>query len=172
MSNQQLQHHTTQFDTHQFPIHLVCDQVNSPANIGSIFRLADSFGIEHIHFCGTDITVVSKRMLRTARATHEIIPYSTSESCIETLMQLKEEGYTPIALEITDTSIPITAYDFAACSKIALIIGQENLGVSKPLLAQVEATTHINMFGHNSSMNVAMATGIALFEITKQLSKA
>ena len=49
-----------------------------------------------------------------------------------------------------------------------MIIGDENLGVSGNILVKVQDSIHINMFGDNSSMNVAMATGIALFELTKQ----
>jgi tRNA G18 (ribose-2'-O)-methylase SpoU len=46
-------------------------------------------------------------------------------------------------------------------------LGNERLGVSEQLLKQVQHTAHIEMFGANSSMNVAQATAIALYELTK-----
>ncbi len=165
----QLHHNTTNFIKKQFPITLICDRVNSPANIGSLFRIADSFGIEHIYFCGQDITVVSKRMLRTARSTHEMVSYQTEEQITEVIQKLTTDGYDIIGLEITQNSIPASDYNFTSKNKIALVIGDESLGISENVLTKVSKCIHINMYGNNSSMNVATATGIALYEITKQL---
>ncbi|TSE05269.1 TrmH family RNA methyltransferase [Aquimarina algiphila] len=167
---EQLHHHSSGFIKNQFPITLICDQVNSPANIGSLFRIADSFGIEQIYFCGEGISVISKRMQRTARATHEIIPYHQVENILSTIEQFTSNGYTLLALEITDNSIPVSEYKIEANEKIALIIGEENFGVSDQILTKVKQSIHINMYGNNSSMNVATATGIALYEITQKLS--
>jgi len=167
----QLHHEVTDFTKKKFPITLICDRVNSPANIGSIFRIADSFGIEQIYFCGEDITVISKRMQRTARSTHEMIPYTQEDHILPVLDKLQSEGYTIIGLEITENSIPISNHLFPSKDKIALVIGEESLGISEEVLTKVTDNIHINMYGTNSSMNVATATGIALYEITKQLSK-
>ncbi len=166
--DQQLHHDNNRFIKKQFPITLVCDRVNSPANIGSIFRIADSFSVEKIYFCGEDITVVSKRMLRTARSTHEIIPYQQSEEISEVIEQLITEDYTILSLEITQHSIPVSEYVIKPLEKIALVIGEENFGVSEKVIQVSKESLHINMYGNNSSMNVATATGIALYEITKQ----
>ncbi len=166
--SQQLHHDNNQFTKKQFPITLVCDRVNSPANIGSIFRIADSFGVEQIYFCGQDITVVSKRMQRTARSTHEFTPYKQSEKITDVIEQLKMESYTVLSLEITENSIPVSEYHVTTSEKIAVVIGEENFGVSEKVLALSHQNVHINMYGNNSSMNVATATGIALYEITKQ----
>ncbi len=167
--DQQLKHENNRFTKKQFPITLVCDRVNSPANIGSIFRIADSFGVEKIYFCGENITVISKRMQRTARSTHEIIPYKQSEQIIDVIQLLKSDGYTILSLEITKNSIPVSEYHLTSYEKIAIIIGEENLGVSEDILESSDQIVHITMHGNNSSMNVATATGIALYEITKQL---
>ncbi|AXT53903.1 TrmH family RNA methyltransferase [Aquimarina sp. BL5] len=165
----QLHHENTLFVKKQFPITLVCDRVNAPANIGSIFRIADSFGIEKIYFCGEDITVISKRMQRTARATHEMIPYEQEDQILPVIDKLQSEGYKIIGLEITKNSVPVSEIDFSANDKIALIIGDESQGISEEALTKTTKSIHINMYGTNSSMNVATATGIALYEITKQL---
>ncbi|MBW1297189.1 TrmH family RNA methyltransferase [Aquimarina litoralis] len=165
----QLNHESTTFIKKQFPITLVCDRVNAPANIGSIFRIADSFGVEHIYFCGEDITVISKRMERTARSTHHFVAYQQNENIIEVLDDLQNKGYQLIGLEITNDSIEVANCNFSKTDKIALIIGEENLGISETVLARLTKSVHINMYGQNSSMNVATATGIALYEITKQL---
>ena len=165
----QLHHDNTTFIKKQFPITLVCDRVNAPANIGSIFRIADSFGVEHIYFCGEDLTIISKRMQRTARSTHNFVSYEEQEDIVDVLDTLQDKGYKIVGLEITEDSIEIANYTFSANDKIALVIGEENLGISEHILTKLTNSVHINMYGNNSSMNVATATGIALYEITKQL---
>ncbi len=165
----QLDHNKTSFIKKQFPITLICDRVNSPANMGSLFRIADSFGVEQIYFCGEEITVMSKRMERTARSTHKIIPYHEEDDIIFVIDALKEKGYTILALEITENSVAIDTYQPNVGDKIALVIGEENLGVSDQVLEKAANALHINMFGNNSSMNVATATAIALYELTKSL---
>ena len=46
----QLQHYNTDLKAHKQSIVLLCDSVNSPANMGNLFRIADSFGVEKLVF--------------------------------------------------------------------------------------------------------------------------
>jgi len=166
----QLTHHQTEFPNTQFPIVLVLDQLTSPANLGSIFRLADAFGITKIVQYRCDIDLNSSRFKRTARTTNTTVPSERIDDISSYITSLKSDGYTTIALEITDSSKPIDAIPLSSESKLILIIGSERKGVSEQLLKHCDFATHITMFGKNSSMNVAQATGIALFQITKTLT--
>jgi tRNA G18 (ribose-2'-O)-methylase SpoU len=82
-----------------------------------------------------------------------------------------KENFEIIALEITNTSVPIQKITTPKGQKIALLIGNEIDGVSEALLAIANQTTHITMYGNNSSMNVVQATSIALYEISNQLNE-
>ena len=148
---------------------MVCDNVNNAPNIGSLFRIADAFGIEELIFCGSDIPL-GKRMTKTSRSTEKYVNHSI-EADIETQIKtLKANNYYLIALEISENSQPLTDFTLNTKQPIALILGDENFGVSESILQQVDAIVHINMFGNNSSMNVVQATSITLYEITKQLN--
>ncbi|MEL4308877.1 TrmH family RNA methyltransferase [Joostella sp. CR20] len=162
----QLTHSNTQFEAKQFPITIICDHITSAANIGSIFRIADAFGIEKIVFAGTE-PVFSRRMQKTARATHKNIPFEFIENGNVYISQLKEQNYNIIALEITENSIPLSNVKISPQTNTAIIIGNENYGVSESFLALCDVVTHIEMFGKNSSMNLAQATAICLYELTK-----
>jgi len=164
----QLTHYTTKFNKKTFPITLVCDNVTNAPNIGSLFRIADAFGIEKIIFCGNSIPL-GRKMTKTSRATEKVVKYEVFEDVSEVVSNLKAQEYQCIALEITDNSVPINLFQFLNNKPIALIIGDENFGVSKAILEFCEHVLHINMFGQNSSMNVVQATNIALYEITNQL---
>lgn len=165
----QLTHENSAFKAIKFPLVLVLDSVSSPANIGSIFRLADAFGVERIIICGSEIDLNSNRLKRTARATVQNVPYEFWESAAEACEELSKKGYLLAALEISSESIPIEAFNSQKVKKLALVLGNESSGISEKVLQKVNKQLHINMFGNNSSMNVAQATGIALFEITKSL---
>ncbi len=164
----QLNHEDTAFTEKQFPLVLVCYQVTGAANVGSLFRMSDAFGVEKIFFCGQKVPEFGSRMRKTARSTEKYVPFELDENILNRITTLREEGYTIISLEITDNSVPIHSNDFSAERKIALVIGEENYGISDEILQQSDRVTHINMYGKNSSMNVAQATNIALYEITKQ----
>jgi len=108
-------------------------------------------------------------MKKTSRATENSVSHEVSENTLNIVQSLKNENYQIISLEITDSSKPIHAFQFSRKKPIALIIGDENFGVSEDILKLSDTVIHINMFGQNSSMNVVQATNIALYEITKQI---
>lgn len=164
----QLTHYTSNFTTKTFPVTLVCDNVTNAPNVGSLFRISDAFGVTELILCGDDIPF-GRKMTKTARATEKTVPYSVVKNSLESILNLKAKGFYIIALEITTTSTPIHQYTFSKTQPIALVIGDENFGISEGILELADAIIHIDMYGQNSSMNVVQATNIALYEITKQL---
>lgn len=161
-------HHTTNFIPQKFPIVLLCDGVQSPANIGALFRISEAFGIQKIIFCNAEIDFSSARLRKTARNTIEKTTYSVSSNIEAELEQLKLQNYELIALEITDSSTALESFQ-PTNKKIALVIGNERHGISEEVLALVSGIVHIQLYGTNSSMNVSQATGIALFSLINKL---
>ncbi|MGJ5641004.1 TrmH family RNA methyltransferase [Formosa sp. S-31] len=165
---EQLNHYNSTFTKRTFPITLVCDNVTNAPNIGSLFRTADAFGIEQLILCGDHIPL-GRKMTKTSRATEKSVPFVIEQNTLDVVKNLKEQGYQIIALEITKTSISLTQAKFNQEKPIAIVLGDENFGVSETLLNLADQVIHIDMFGQNSSMNVVQATSIILYEITKQI---
>jgi tRNA G18 (ribose-2'-O)-methylase SpoU len=164
----QLTHYNTNFNKRTFPITLVCENVTNAPNIGSLFRISDAFGIEKLILCGQNIQI-GRKMAKISRATEKVVNYEILKDASEVVETLKTKGLHIISLEITNTSQPIHKVQFSKEKPIALVIGDENFGVSESILKLSDEIIHIDMFGQNSSMNVVQATNIALYEITKQL---
>ncbi len=162
-------HTTTPFSTKKFPVSVICDQVQSPANIGALFRICDAFGVSEVLFGNPNVSFSSSRLRRTSRDTHKKVNYRVCEDIISEIKKLKEKEYRVLVLEITDDSIPLEKLKFSASGKIALVIGNERHGISDPVLQQADQSVHITMHGENSSMNVVQATAIALHAITNKL---
>lgn len=147
----------------------MADNIMGDANLGSLFRLADAFNIEKLVFCGSPVNLESNRLKKTARATYKTVQHEHHEDAEKALAHYNSLGYEPLALEITADSEPLGSREFSKCEKILLVVGNESFGISGNLLEKIRHKVHITMFGHNSSMNVAQAAGIALYEITKTL---
>lgn len=165
---EQLTHTNTHFTSTGSQIVLLCDGVNSPANIGGLFRLGDALGIKEIFFCGNTINISSVRLKRTSRNTHKSIPFQDGIDIINSITKLSENGYTPIVLELTNKSKALEDFNISEKKPLAVIIGNEKEGVSKRVLEKVDTHLHIEMFGKNSSMNVTQAAAIGLYTLLKK----
>lgn len=141
--------------------------MSGPANQGSIFRLADAFGVTQIIFCNSSINTNSSRLRKTSRSTHGWVSFRESEHPEIELEQLHTLGFTSVALEITSESNPIRQYTVTPHKDIVLIIGAENHGISESILELVHSVVHIPLYGANSSINVAQACAIALHELRR-----
>ena len=164
----QLTHYNTNFQKRTFPIILICDNITNAPNIGSLFRIADAFGLKELIFCGEHIPL-GRKMTKTSRATEKVVNFKVETSALDVIKKFKAENYSIISLEIANNSKPIHDFKFSKNQPIILIVGDENFGVAESILKLSDAVLHIDMFGQNSSMNVVQATNIALYEMTKQL---
>ncbi len=77
--------------------------------------------------------------------------------------------YVIIGLELTDHSVPLAAFDFRPLrTGLVLVAGAERSGIQPAVLAVLDAAVHVPMYGRNSSLNVATALAIGLYEVTRQ----
>ncbi|MGB3774228.1 MAG: TrmH family RNA methyltransferase [Leeuwenhoekiella sp.] len=166
MSIRQLTHRESISNEAGTSLVLVCDNIASPANAGSIIRLADAFGIQEIYFCGSKIDLGSNRLKRTSRSTQEYVKIIMRDDIHELLNAFKGKGMKLIGLEITNTSIALQKLTPIE-GKAALILGNERRGLKPEILSLLDHSIHIDMYGKNSSMNVGHAAAIALYELRK-----
>ena len=165
MRNQQLDHHHHSSSTDKYPICLLAHDLTSPANVGSLFRMADALGIAEIILSGCSPVPPNNKISRTSRSTDKHVTFTTASDPVDVVRRLRAEGYTIISLEKTSDSIDLNDIALSIDDRICLIVGAENSGVCQSLLDSSDMTIHIAMAGNNSSMNVAMACSIAVYEI-------
>ncbi|WP_116125802.1 TrmH family RNA methyltransferase [Lewinella sp. IMCC34183] len=158
----QLKHHESKNGTRVFPLTLLCPDWTDPRNVGSAFRLADAAGLRELVLAGTTPRPPHPRIRKTARATESTVPYRYVTDSLAYLEEARRGGATILALEITDTSIPLFDYPLPA-GEIVLVTGAEAAGVAPELLDRCDAAVHLPMYGKNTSMNVAVAAGAAVY---------
>ena len=97
------------------------------------------------------------------------LPYVSCEHrpmVVDAIQEVKAQGIPIYALELTNQSRLIWEIDFPL--PIALVLGNEALGVSQEALALADAIIEIPMLGYKNSINVAVAFGIVVYEIQRQ----
>ena len=112
---------------------------------------------------------MGRKMIKTSRSTEKYVSYQLSKNILEVIENYKN-SHILIGLEITSSSLPLREFTFNTQKPLAIIVGNENFGISEQVLSHFDQTLHITMYGQNTSMNVVQATAIALYEITKQFS--
>lgn len=152
------------------PVVLVLDNIRSMHNAGSAFRTCDAFNVERLYLCGITATPPQKEIAKTALGATESVDWEYRESVSELAKELKSEGYAIIIVEQTDNSVMLQEFDFAQYEKMALFVGNEVFGISEELLPLCDAAVEIPQFGTKHSLNVAVATGITLWEAVRQLA--
>ena len=144
---------------------LIAHNIRSVWNVGTFFRNTDCFGVKKIILTGYTATPPRKEITKTAIGAEEWVKWEYVKDPFTLVNTLKAEGFTVVGLEKSKDSVAITGYTVP--KKIALILGHEVLGVSDELLSQCDTILHIEQFGKKESLNVSVASGIALFELTK-----
>ena len=152
-------------DKNRSPLILILDSTTDPRNVGSIFRIADAARISHIYFYNCSLNLNSRHFKKTARSCDKYLNFS--EINLETIKKLKQE-YKLIAVDKTTDSQLYSSYNFVPTT--ALIFGSEKRGVSKDLLSLCDNSVHIPMLGINTSLNVANAAAIVIFEAIRNLN--
>jgi len=142
---------------------VVLDDVRSRWNVGSIFRTADALRIHTLYLTGITPTPPSRMIAKTALGAENTVPWQYRASVVEALDELDTQGYELLALELTDDAENLFAA--ATTGRCALVLGNEVAGVSAEALARCKRRLAIPMAGHKSSLNVAIAFGIAGFHI-------
>jgi len=146
-----------------FPIKLILNDIRSPFNVGAIFRTSEAFGVSEIILSGiTPTPENNSKVLKTSKNSE--IFYSFSDNIIDKIKNLKSQDFNIVSLEKTANSLPINETDLRY--PLCLIVGNEEFGVQKELLELSDYIVHIKLFGKKNSINVGIATGIALNLIT------
>lgn len=145
--------------------------IRSLHNVGAAFRNADAFGIHQLWLSGFTPTPPRPEITKTAIGAEDHVSWKKVENEIEQIHQLKKDGYIILALEQTHNSIPINEYEISG-DPICLILGNEVTGVDEQLLPDLDAAIEIPQFGMKHSLNVSVASGVALYAFYEKYRKS
>ena len=153
----------------KLPVTIVLDNVRSAQNVGSFFRTADAFGIEHIALCGISCTPPNREIHKTALGAELSVAWSYHATTMECVEKLRMESYRIIAIEQIEGSTMLDKFAAQSGEKYALIFGNEVEGVDQAIADIVDGAIEIPQIGIKHSLNVSVSAGILMWEMFRQL---
>ena len=142
---------------------VVLERVSNPDNVGSIFRNAAAFGANGVLLspgCGDPLY---RKAIRTSLGATLRIPYGEVDDWPEGLTRLQELGFATMGMTLDPDAVELDAVVTDAPTPIALLFGTEGTGLSDEAAALLDYRVRIPIADSVDSLNVATASGIALY---------
>ncbi|MEK7627399.1 MAG: TrmH family RNA methyltransferase [Patescibacteria group bacterium] len=151
--------------------YVICDNIRSRYNVGSIFRTADGAGVDRIFLCGITPAPPHPKIEKVSLGAEKTMPWEKCRQVWRVIEKLKKDGFFILALENKIKNAE-NIFNFSERqNKIALIIGSEVSGISPVTIKRCDKIVYISMCGKKESLNVAVAFGIAAYQINLKNKK-
>jgi len=148
-----------------YPLILILDSIQDPHNLGAIFRTAECAGVDGIIMTIHESATITETVVKTSAGATEHLMISKVANLSQTLDILKENGFWIAGsslLEAKDYTDP----DYKM--PLALVAGNEEKGIRQSIQKKCDFLIKIPMSGHIQSLNVSVATGVLLFEVSRK----
>lgn len=149
----------------QGQVFLVLDNIRSGENVGSIFRTADAAGVAKIYLCGITPIPPHPKIAKAALGAEKYVPWEYRKQTRRCLLEIKNQNAKIKIAALEQGTVSINIFKFKPKFPLALVVGNEVRGVNKKILSLTDVVVEIPMYGKKESLNVAAATGIALYQI-------
>lgn len=161
MSNQQVFENLEQ---RRNDLEVAIENLAHDFNIGTIVRNANNFNVSKVHIIGK-----KKYNRRGAMCTDKYLRIVHWNNIEDFLDEQRSQGREIVAIENNvERSKPLSKKNFTKEKRMTLVFGGESDGISNELLVEVDDVRHIESFGSTRSVNVGVASGIAMYEWARQ----
>lgn len=151
-------------------ITVLMDVVN-PTNVGAIIRSAAALGMDGVLLTHASVDPLTRRSARVSMGTCFQIPWTKAtleqSEGLNLLDILHSYGFKTVAMALTEDSTSIDNDEIRANDKLAVLMGSEGPGLPKDVIAASDYRVMIPMYHGVDSLNVAAASAVAFWELTK-----
>lgn len=146
------------------PFVLVLDEIADPHNLGAIIRTAEAIGVHGIVLQKDRACAVNDTVHKTSAGAISNMLIARETNLTQVLTFLKKQGLWVFGLELGGSDIFRTNLK----GPIALVVGSEGFGIKDLVKKNCDEIISLPMRGQVNSLNASVATGIALYEISRQ----
>jgi len=146
---------------------LIAVGLSNHDNVGSIFRNAAAFGVDCVLLDETSCDPLYRKAIRVSVGSVLTVPFARSLSANPLLQSVQSHGFSLIGLSPRGT---LELADLKPSGRTALVVGTEGEGLPEQILSTI-ATARIAQSPGLDSLNVATATGIALYQVAQKLGR-
>lgn len=154
------------------PLIVILDNVRSLNNVGSIFRSADAFRIQHIYLCGITATPPHKDIQKTALGSTEAVDWSYAKDTLAVVEKLQSVNVKVMAIEQAENATMLQDFYPNNQSIYALVFGHEVKGVNQAVVNQCDGVIEIPQFGTKHSLNIAVSGGVVLWDLFSKMNQS
>ncbi len=147
---------------------VVLEQLANADNVGGIFRNAAAFGADAVVVGPNCCDPLYRKSIRVSMGAALRVPFAEAGDWLADLAAISRAGFTLVALTPAADAVSITSFalSLSSVSRIAVLIGSEGEGLSRPALERADARVRIAMASGVDSLNAAAASAIALHRLT------
>ncbi len=147
---------------------LALDQVTDPHNLGACIRTAAAMGAEAVVVSRDRSASLTPTARKIAAGGAEKVKFIQVTNLARTLGNIKQEyNVRVVGTMLDEKALPIHEFDFTGTG-ICVVMGAEDTGLRPITQSQCDQTVYIPMSGNLQSLNVSVATGMALYEVCRQ----
>ena len=155
----------TLYEQGRVPFLLLLDKITDVRNLGAIARSAECAGVDAIILPLKGGAQINEDAVKTSAGALHKIPVCRHSNLVEVINFLKDSGIEVVA--VTEKSKKFH-FEKDYTKPVCLVMGNEYEGIAWDYLRICDDSVRIPMTGTIESLNVSVATGIALFEVVKQ----
>ena len=144
------------------------DQVTDPHNLGACIRTAAAMGVEAVIVPRDRSASLTPTARKVAAGGAEKVKFIQVTNLARTLGQIKEQfNVRVVGTMLDEKALPLQQFDFTGTA-VCVVMGAEDTGLRPVTQSQCDQTVYIPMAGNLQSLNVSVATGMALYEACRQ----
>lgn len=140
------------------------DDVQDPGNLGTILRTIDSIGLKQVLVSKNTVDCYNSKVIRSTMGAIFRVNVIECDDLCNTLTLTKNNGF---KIMVTSLKAKKSIYDVKYQKKV-IVVGNEANGVSESVIKIADEKLIIPMRGKTESLNVAVATGVILYEYVRQ----
>lgn len=145
---------------------LVLDRITDAHNFGACIRSAVAMGVDAVICPKKHAAPLTPTVAKVAVGTAEMLPIIAVTNLARCLKQIKDAGVFVYGTALDDTAKPLQHCDLT--QKTALVMGSEGEGMRRLTADSCDQLVYIPMIGDVQSLNVSVATGMVLYEASRQ----
>lgn len=149
---------------------VVMEDIYQSQNTSAVIRTCECLGLQEVHIVENYSKYgTNKKVLKGSQYWIDLVRYKSrsADNAVACFRQLKEQGY---RILVTDPSPDgVSIHDVDVDTRLALVMGNEQRGISDQALAMADQKVHIPMFGFTESLNISVSTAICLSTLLAKL---
>ena len=157
------------YERGEVPLILILDRITDVRNFGAIARSAECAGVHAIVVPAKGSAQIGGDAMKTSAGALNFLPVCRENNLEKTIQLLQDSG---ICVAACTEKAEATLYQTDLNLPLAIIVGSEEDGISMPLIRKADRLMGIPIVGKISSLNVSVASAVAVYEAFRQRSGA